>query len=306
MKNSETIRLFEQSLYIRYDTTGELHSVNLLRLDQGVTLTREDNAIWARYHNSPSPFLIERFASEALADAAELHLQRMVQRHLRRRRFSMACKNILLWGALPTIGFMFLLVLNLALSRVAGGVSPQSLPIVADAIAGQAIAANTPTPRPSPPDAPELARAMADGVKAGKFSIAYSRGSKGTLYVFSDPSCPSCRSLERELTKLGKDYTIHVFPVSVIGGGMSARRLQKLMCAPSDARAPMWKQVIQGGDPGGENCSDGAAAVAANDQIFRAMRFEGTPTIVNAWGDKYPDAYPNTNAAIRDWMNAHK
>lgn len=306
MKSNDTIRLFEQSLYIQYGATGELQSVSALRLDQGVTFTKEANTINARYHNAASSFLIERFASESLANAAYQHLQRMVQRHSRHRRLTMACKGMLVWGALPAIGILFLLVLNLALTRVGGNGLQQPLPLISDAIGAQPQMARASSTRPPTPDAPELAQALADGVGAGKFSVAYSRGAKGTLYVFSDPSCPSCRSLEHELVKLGKDYTIHIFPVSVIGGGTSALRLEKLMCASSDARATMWKKIIVGANSGGEDCSEGATAVAANDQIFRAMRFEGTPTIINSRGDKFPDASPNTAAAIQGWMNAHK
>jgi TrbB protein len=306
MKSTDTVRLFEHSLYIQYGMTGEFQNVSSLRLDQGVTFTREANTISARYHNATAPFLIERFASDTLAGSAYQHLQSMVQRHARQRRLALACKGMLLWGALPAIGIMFMLVLNLALTRVAGNGSQAQLPmVVSNAVAAPPAATNMARPLPAMPEAPELAQAMADGVKAGKFSIAYSHGTKGTLYVFSDPSCPSCRNLERELVKLSKDYTIHIFPVSVIGGSLSARRLEKLMCALTDARMPMWKKVIAGVEPGGEECGDGATAVAANDQIFRAMRFEGTPTIVSAGGDKFPDTSPNTTAAIQSWMREH-
>jgi len=306
MTTNDTLRLSEQSLYIQYGATGELQNVSALRLDQGVTFTKEGTSIRARYHNTALSFLIERFATDALANAAYGRLQGTVRRHARRRRVATVCKGTLLWGALPAIGFMFLLVLNVALTRVAGADRRISPPLVSEVVAAQVQTARASAPRPAPPDAAELAQAMADGVKAGKFSVAYSRGAKGTLYVFSDPACPSCRGLEPELVKLSRDYTIHVFPVSVIGGGMSAHRLEKLMCARPDARAPMWKKLIAGANLGGDDCGEGAAAVAANDQIFRAMRFEGTPTIINARGDRFPDASPNTTAAIQSWMNAHK
>lgn len=303
MKSKDTIRLFGNSLYIQYGVTGELQSVSSLRLDQGVTFTREGEAITARYHNAVASFPIERFASDALTSSAYQHLQQMVQRHSRQRRLAIACKGVLLWGALPAIGFLFMLVMNLALTRTTGNAAIAALPFVPSAIAAPAAMANVQPP--APPAAPELAQAMSDGAKAGKFSITYSRGTKGTLYVFSDPSCPSCRDLDREMVKLARDYTIHVFPVSVIGGNLSAHRLVKLMCARAEARTPMWKNVIAGADLNGEECSEGTAAVAANDQIFRAMRFEGTPTIINARGEKFPDASPNTTAAIQGWMRAH-
>ncbi len=86
MKSKDTIRLFGNSLYIQYGMTGELQSVSSLRLDQGVTFTRDGDAITARYHNAVASFPIERFASDALASSAYQHLQQMVQRHSRQRR----------------------------------------------------------------------------------------------------------------------------------------------------------------------------------------------------------------------------
>ncbi|MET3132782.1 TrbB protein [Oxalobacteraceae bacterium GrIS 1.11] len=301
MHSKDTIRVSGHCLYIQYGATGERQSVSAVRLDQGVTFSKEGDTINARYHHAAASLPIERFASDALAANAYRHLQRMIERHARHRRIALACKGVLLWGALPATGLMFMLVLNLALSRVTGS-AQAAAPFIADAIAAPAAMANA--PQPAPPDASELARAMSDGAKAGKFSVAYSRGARGTLYVFSDPSCPSCRALEHEMVKLANDYTIHVFPVSVIGGAPSARRIGKLMCAPADARAPIWKMLMAGADLKVEECRDGAAAVSANDQIFRAMRFEGTPAIINASGDKFPDASPNTAAAIQAWMRA--
>lgn len=302
MQSNDVIRPFEHSLLVQFGTSGELQSVNALRLDAGVTFTRDGKEIRGQYHTSPSSFLIDRFFSEQLASAAHQELQHALKRYARHRRIAAFGRKAIVWGAAPLLALMLVMALNLSITR---GLGPgYGAPVIGAA-----------DMRPSPPDpqpprtiAPplpgkgELARAMADGVKAGKFSFQLSQGRKGILYVFSDPSCPHCRALEPELAKLSRDFTIHVFPVSVFGGKASSRRIDKLLCAKADERAQIWKMVVAGDDPKGDGCAAGAAAVAANDQIFRSMRFPGTPTILNAAGEVTPDDLPNTADAIGRWM----
>jgi TrbB protein len=143
---------------------------------------------------------------------------------------------------------------------------------------------------------------MSDGVKADKYSVALSKGSQGTLYIFTDPSCPHCQHIEPELEVLAKQFSIHLFPVSVIGGQTSSQRIAKLLCAKSENRPLLWKKIIRGEDLTEQDCSEGREAVAANDQVFRKMQFEGTPTIINSAGDLLPDSVPNTTEAIAQWM----
>lgn len=302
MKSNDIIRPFEHSLFVQFGTSGELQSASTLRLDAGVTLTRDGKEIRGQYHASPSSFLIDRFFSEQLAGAAYQELQRKVRRYARHRRIAAFGRNSIVWGAAPLLALMLVMALNLSITR---GLGPG---YAAPAISAADMRPPPPDPQPPRTIAPplpgkgELARAMADGVKAGKFSFQISQGRKGILYVFSDPSCPHCRELEPELAKLSRDFTIHVFPVSVFGGKASSLRLDKLLCAKANERAPIWKTVVAADDPKGDGCAAGAAAVAANDQIFRSMRFPGTPTILNAAGEATPDDLPNTADAIGRWM----
>lgn len=298
MHNKDVIRLFGHAMLIEFAATGETGSITTLPLDQGVRFASAGQALEVYYRDAVKPALIERFASDSLALAACHRLQAAVRRYVQLRRAQNFAKKLILWGAVPPIALVLALAMNVAMTRspVAG------VPALAAALANTAPPQSpTSTPNPAPPAA-ELARAMADGVKAGKFSVRLSQGTKGVVYVFSDPSCTFCRKLEPELDKLGATYTVHVFPVSVVGGNQSAARASQILCAQQASRAASWKAALSGDAPAGQGCQAGDAALAANDQIFRTMGFGGTPTIISAAGDTVPDSIPNTAAAISQWL----
>lgn len=311
MKSNDIIRPFEKSLFVQFGSTGELQHVSTLRLDQGVTFIRSGNTIEARYHDGAGEaFVIERFSSEPLANTAFQNLQAALKRYARTRRFAGYWKATVKWGFAPLAVAVLALGLNMAATRAMGGTAAGGIGVAGAApmvpLPSNLGAATMQQPivaRPAVASPAELARAMADGAKSGKYAVQLSKGSKGTLYVFSDPSCPHCQDLEPELDKLAKDYTIYIFPVTVIGGEASTHRTAKLMCSKPDARAALWKKIVQGDDLPNAECAEGTDAVARNDQMFRVMRFLGTPTIINAAGEQTPDSIPNTADAITQWMS---
>lgn len=311
MKNHDIIRTFEKSLFVLFGSTGELQQASTLSLDRGITFARNGTAIEAHYHaGAQETFVVEQFASEPLADAAFHGLKEALSRYARVRRLSGRWKSAIRWVLAPVVLTVFALAVNMAATRMGGepgtggvaqnGVAPLMAPpttIGAGVTPPQAVAQ-------APASAAQLSRAMADGAKSGKYAVQLSRGAKGTLYVFSDPSCPHCQDLEPELVKLAADYTIYIFPVTVIGGEASSHRAAKLMCAKPDARAALWKKIVMGDDLTGSECSEGSDAIARNDQMFRVMRFLGTPTIINGAGEQTPDSIPNTASAISLWMSS--
>lgn len=307
MKNNDVIRLFEKSLYVQFGSTGECRSVSALRLDRGVTFDLFNNTIEARYHDSGEPVVVERFSSDSLARAGFQHLQAAVKRHTRNRRYATFTKNTIKWGVVPAFIILFALALNMATTRIVNGSAH-----VLNEMEGKSplvplpvnIGATTPLgPSPAPlTTTAEMRKALASGVNAGKYSVQMSKGPKGSLYVFSDPSCSHCQKLEAQLEKLGKDFTIHIFPVTVIGGQTSAHLVSKVLCATPDKRAALWKKVARGADPSLAECADGATAFAANNQFFLAARFAGTPTLLNEAGERLPEAIPNTAEAITKWL----
>lgn len=311
MKSNDIIKPFERSLFVQFGTTGELRGVSTLRLDQGVTFSQDGDAIKARYHDGPgAPILVERFSSDSLASTAFVQLQAAVARYARVRRWSGFGKGIVKWGVAPLSLIIFALAMNMAATRV-GGDSEMSFTGASGSAPMVPLPANLGAPqRPVAASPAQLAKAMADGAKSGKYTVQRSKGIKGTLYVFSDPLCLHCQEFEPELDKLARDYTIYVFPVSVIGGEAARHRTTTVLCPKKpDERIERWKEVVKGGEWLMATCADkaaiadGAAAVAANDQFFRVMGFAGTPAIINAAGEQVPDTISNTAAAIDQWMS---
>lgn len=300
MKTKDNIRLFERSVLIEYGVTGETGSISTLPLDQGVRFVNTGDTIQAYFVNESTPVLIERFASEALARAAYQQLLATVRSYVRQRLLRSFLKRFAIWGAAPAIGLIFALSLNMAITR--GFVPPaQAMQPVPSAMALPASAPIEQTA--SPPSRSELAKAMADGVNAGRYSILRAGGKKAPIYVFSDPLCSYCRRLEPVLEKLGQEHTIHIFPVSVVGGSQSLSRINKLMCSKVETRGLLWKQAIAGQVPVGPSCADGDAAIEANNKIFSAMGFGGTPTIINQNGEQVPEF--ETAAEIANWLAQH-
>jgi thiol:disulfide interchange protein DsbC len=98
------------------------------------------------------------------------------------------------------------------------------------------------------------------------------------LYLFSDPKCPYCRSLETELDKL-QDVTIHTFLYPVLSKESNDIAMS-VWC--SKDRAAEWKKVMSGGAArGAANCS---APLQANIRMAQSLRILGTPTLVGAEG----------------------
>jgi TrbB protein len=231
-----------------------------------------------------------------------------MQRFTRRERRLNLAKAIALWVVAPFIAALFALGLNAAATRPAGGAlgassaGPLPSPGQQMAATGAALSAQPPAAVPRAP-ASEIAKGMGSALQAGKFSVQLSKGTKGTLYVFSDPLCPHCQDFEKQLDGLAKDYTVHVFPVSVIGGANSANRIAHLLCTDPSSRPTNWKKLIAGGRmTDAAPCPQGAQAAAANDQIFRVLGLPGTPTVVAADGRIMPETVALTAPGVDGWM----
>ena len=308
MKNRDIIRRFEQSLYIYFGASGNRGNICLLRM-AGLSLQQSGTTITARYDDCMTQeVLVEDFANEKMASSAFAQLQHSVIRYVTQRRFVSVVKAVVKWILGPFLLVMLVMMLNLLTTRAGSGVAPSVLSGISPPLVAIPGTAGTPVPPGAPAPAPvasarELSRAMSDGVKSGKFSVQLSKGSKGTLYVFSDPSCPHCQDLEPELKALASDYTIEIFPVSVIGGAVSAQRVSRLLCTRPEKRIEAWRSAVDGNDPASAVCDAGSAAVAANNQFFHVMRFVGTPTLINQAGEQLPDSVPLNAAGIRQWMS---
>ncbi|HCX6791461.1 TPA: DsbC family protein, partial [Escherichia coli] len=97
-----------------------------------------------------------------------------------------------------------------------------------------------------------------------------STGHERTLYAFLDPACINCRLLEPALKQLAREFSVVIYPVSVIGGESSTKRTAPLLCEPdSQKRATGWHQLYSA-DSG--MAPTGDAPAAQDGQCLTAAR----------------------------------
>jgi TrbB protein len=151
------------------------------------------------------------------------------------------------------------------------------------------------------------ARLLQEAVRKEKYSITYAthegQDAKQTLYVFSDQNCIYCRAFDAHLKTLSQRYTVHIFPVSVVGGERSLQISEQILCLNKEARSKEWEQVLHGIEAEAVKTMNSCQpAVNENDQAFRASHLRGTPAILNGFGQEVPESIPHTADALDIWM----
>ena len=104
-------------------------------------------------------------------------------------------------------------------------------------------------------------------------------GSGSVYYVFSDPSCPSCRKLEQNLSKPIEGFKQVVIPVAYRSGAEDLAA--SVLCLAKDKQAKAWKDALEFGRSAGPVCDDGKKKVKANNALFESVGFDSTPTMVS-------------------------
>ncbi len=118
------------------------------------------------------------------------------------------------------------------------------------------------------------------------------------LAVFSDPDCPYCRSLEREIAQL-TDVTVYTFlyPVEALHPG-AGRKAVAVWCAPD--RAAAWVELmLRGIEPPPASCAN---PVSANLALGAKLRIQGTPTLFA--GDGRRSVGAQSAAELDAWLHA--
>lgn len=109
------------------------------------------------------------------------------------------------------------------------------------------------------------------------------------LAVFSDPDCPYCARLEKELAGID-DVTIYtfLFPIDSLHPD-AGRKARLIWCAPDRVKA--WDAFFQSGELPKNNgdCDNPVEETAA---LGQRMRVTATPTLVFADGSVIPGAIP--------------
>lgn len=106
---------------------------------------------------------------------------------------------------------------------------------------------------------------------------------KQHIAVFSDPACPFCVQLERELAQLD-DIVIHTFVVPFQGEGLPAA----IWCAPSPVEA--WQRFMKGDTSilAAGKADDGRCRqpIRRNLDLAKRLAINGTPTILFQDGER--------------------
>lgn len=118
------------------------------------------------------------------------------------------------------------------------------------------------------------------------------------LVVFSDPDCPFCKKLERELPQLD-NVTIYTFPLPLEGLHPDApRKAKSIWC--SDKRQAAWHDYLVSDKQPTAN-TDCANPIDRNIQLGQKLGINGTPTLVAEDGRVMPGAA--SAAQIENWLN---
>lgn len=131
----------------------------------------------------------------------------------------------------------------------------------------------------------ELTRVDFSSLPLERAIVAVKGSGARRVAVFSDPDCPYCKQLERELEGI-TDVTIYTFlypPASIHPD--AARKARLVWCAPDRARA--WSELmLKGREP--DNAATCAAPIGENIALAERLAVEGTPGIVFASGKLVP------------------
>ena len=121
---------------------------------------------------------------------------------------------------------------------------------------------------------------LSDAIKIGT-------GSR-KLYIFSDPDCPYCKQLERELTKV-QDLQVFIFPFPLTALHPNAEAVaQSIWCSPKPAEA--WRGYLLNGTPPVE--SSCPTPISRNLALGARYQIQGTPAIVFPDGTVVAGAIP--------------
>jgi thiol:disulfide interchange protein DsbC len=108
---------------------------------------------------------------------------------------------------------------------------------------------------------------------------------KRKLVVFSDPNCPYCKRLEKELTNVA-DVTVYTLLYPVLNG--SGPTATAIWCAPDRLKA--WEDfMLKDVTPAGKSCETPIETIL---QAGKKNGINGTPTLIFADGSVAPGMIP--------------
>lgn len=101
------------------------------------------------------------------------------------------------------------------------------------------------------------------------------------FYVFSDPNCPFCKTLEKSLSTLDASFNPVILPVGFKPG--SREVASAIVCSTNPVAA--WRSyLVDGVSPIASPCEKGDLQVSANMALFEKLALNVTPTMVSPSG----------------------
>jgi thiol:disulfide interchange protein DsbC len=128
-----------------------------------------------------------------------------------------------------------------------------------------------------------------------KDAIAIKQGSGARkLVVFSDPNCPYCKRIERDLLAV-KDVTIYTFLYPILGPDSNVKA-RDIWCSKDPGKT--WRSwMIDGVAPTKAECD--VAVIDRNLKLGQKHRVQGTPAVVFEDGSRTPGAMPTAQIESR-------
>jgi thiol:disulfide interchange protein DsbC len=110
---------------------------------------------------------------------------------------------------------------------------------------------------------------------------------KRKVAIFTDPNCPFCKRLEKEMQKVN-NVTIYRFILAILPG--SPEKAKDIWCSPN--RDKIWRDALLEGKnpPKAKACDTSALKKVA--QLAARLRINGTPAIIFADGSINPGYMP--------------
>ena len=111
------------------------------------------------------------------------------------------------------------------------------------------------------------------------------------LAIFTDPDCPYCKQLEKELANV-TDVTVYIFllPLTQLHPDAS-RKATAIWCSTDRVKA--WDDLMQSGkEPAEGKAKEGPTPIADIAKLAQQLNISGTPGIVFSNGKLVPGAVP--------------
>lgn len=129
---------------------------------------------------------------------------------------------------------------------------------------------------------PKLVMLTSDELAKVKGANMFYRGLDGGkfAYVFTDPLCPACKQLDREINQAESVIRMAMVPVAFKTG--SDKLAAQVLCSKEPEK--VWQEIASSGFSKAPVCEAGLEKVKANNELFLSLGLGETPTLVSSTG----------------------